>query len=855
MPNRSSVPVPAPRLKAKLSNRLKTREDSEHVQALIRVFIMGIIAAYCASDTGAQDPVATWGNRIAIGYFLASPIFVVWIILYPGASIMRRTLSMVLDFGSLSVVFGSEGERAAPLYLMYLWVALGNGFRFGVRALLVSMVVGTLGFAAAVAVSPFWRSVLPVSIGMGMTLVAIPGYAASLVRQLMAAKASAEEADRSKSRFLATVSHELRTPLHAIIGLSDLLGRSRLNSEQTEMVGTVRNSGRALLNMVEDVLDVSSIQAGRLATEEAEFDLYRSLADMIAIARPQAAGKQLDLAIAIDPLTPAVLRGDWRHLRQILLNLITNAVKFTESGTIAVTVTPVEAWSNHTRLRFTVTDTGIGIPEADQARIFETFVQTNGTAARQYGGVGLGLTIVRQLTDLMGGRVSVTSIQGEGSAFSVDIPFAHASHDHGADILQTVVLLSADLPLMDLLQGYGATTVLVTDDTMETFALPEGPVVALVDARPQGSVSATAAAALAHRLRASQASMVVIGDDESTAQDRPGDVGPDYVRPDYVSRVPSDAVEDQLPSALRIGFALATHREVADSLQNQGRSEAAITWDPPANLDAPRVLIIDDSPVNRMVTGRILQAAGYAAAAVDSADEALERLLEEQFDLLLLDLNMPGTSGTDFIKLYRVMRMGQDISPIVVFSADVTEETRAECQALGVSLFLPKPSEPAYMTQKLGEIVPVTRAPPIETPEPAAVTSITSHPRYRAAPDLGVIDRHALKTLASLDAGPGFFEELVGEFERDTEQLLEEMAGTVATRDLTAFWDCIHAMRSSAANVGAKQLYLACIDINAQGKISFRTSGADYHARLVHEFERFQRTVHRLISSQGKTGA
>jgi two-component system sensor histidine kinase RpfC len=253
-----------------------------------------------------------------------------------------------------------------------------------------------------------------------------------------------------------------------------------------------------------------------------------------------------------------------------------------------------------------------------------------------------------------------------------------------------------------------------------------------------------------------------------------------------------------------------------------------------------------------MVTSKILTAGGYAVTLAEDGDSALSILSDLDFDLILLDINMPGTSGIDLIKLYRIMRLGMAICPIAVFSADVTEDIRNECSNLGIQLFLPKPSKPAFMLQQLANLLPpLPQAVPTEAAL-APVTSIATHPKYKPQPELTVMDRQALQTLALLDSDPSFMQQLIGEFEQDAETILDDIDRSVQMRTMHDFWDHIHALRSSAANVGARQLCVACNDISAQGKVSFNTRGSEYAARLRYEFQRYQKAIGRFLTLQDR---
>ncbi len=838
----------------RIIQRLRGRSDSEHVQATIRIVITGLVALYLNSGLGGDSATILYGNRIATGYFLVSPLFLLWIVWKPQVSIARRYLAMFLELGFLSACMGFEGERGAPLIPVYVWVSLGNGFRFGVRPMFWSTLASAVGFSLLVAFCPFWHGMLPVAAGIGISIVAIPAYAAFLIVQLHAAKSAAEQASHSKSRFLATASHELRTPLHAIIGLSELLQQTTLSWEQSEMVQTVRSSGRALLSLVEDVLDLSSIQAGRTVSRPEPFAVYTCLAETVAIARPQAAGKDLDLAIRVDPAVPQTVVGDWPHLRQILLNLIVNAIKFTQTGQVTLEVHVVAHSAAEVSLSFEVSDTGIGISEHELEHIFDTFAQANTSSTRRYGGVGLGLSIVRQLADLLRGEVSVTSTPGSGSLFRLEIPFARpeSALDSTAELLApAVVEVHSTRPGLVETVRRACMDVEVNLAGQSGACAPGAVTVALIDTAGLGREEVEALVReVSEKLRGRAASIIALGlCDADIARKLPA----------VVSCLPHALDPASLRACIRIGRSLATHRELLHARPGETSLTAVAPFAPDelALGNGQRVLVVEDSPVNRMVTKKILRSAGYEVILAETADAGMERLAEEDFHLILLDLNLPVTSGIEVIKMYHLMRGGQDKAPIVIFSADVTPQARQDCAELGVALFLPKPSEPSYMLQKLSELLPRPAPAPQAAPEERKrsadpVVDIASHPRYKATPELGIVDRHALQNLASLDPDLSFLGELVAAFEADTAEVLDLMDTCVREGNLGLFWDQVHAVRSSAANIGARQILTACSEINAEKKLSFHTRGFEYAARLRYEFNRFGKTMDRFLATQAK---
>lgn len=815
-----------------LFERLRARADSEHKQAILRIGLVGIITAYMwvrvsasSGPIGENDSVLLAG---LVGFFILAIGIFVAICIWPSSNPPRRFLGMLADAGGTTFALFLTGDSGVWLIGVYLFITFGNGFRYDVKHLFLCQGLCLIGFESVVLYAPWWHDEPHIGWGLMPLMLVLPYYVSTLLKPIKEARAKAEVANRAKSSFLANMSHEMRTPLNGIVGVADLLQTTQLNAEQHELMRLLRHSVVLLRSLVDDVLDISKIEAGRLTIEIVEFDLYATLNSIIKMMRPHAEGKGLVMRAMVDPAIDYHVKGDPHHLRQVLVNLLSNAIKFTERGHIDVSATLLNETPEGFRVRFAVSDTGIGITPAAQKRIFEQFVQADNSTTRRYGGTGLGTAIAKQLVELMGGSIDLHSAPGVGTTFWFDLPLLRFLQTQDAATIEPIspsgtgaLLMADDVSAAEVqtlvssvcgrVERIDSVDVLVT--RFRDFQREGGGTPAIVAAGDADSACKIFERMVVERgeTRAAMVYLALTTPNESERSRLRSIEGATFLGADASPRLLRNAIHAATSSDTR------ERAEVIDLglILKQQRQPL-------------RILVAEDNPTNQAIIRQLLETAGHSVTLASDGEEALDVYEAQRPDLAILDFNMPERSGVEVTSAIRAMEPTGTHLPIIILSASVTPETRERVSGVGADEFVGKPYEAACLLNVIDRVA--RRAPRDTKTKPHQLAAVS----HAAIP---LIDRARLHEVALISNDEQFLRKLIAGFCSDVEGMLTRMDATIASGKVVAVTDITHAIKGASVGIGAVQLAARCSEIDRAANAGDRSRLTLHAAELRRCFE------------------
>ena len=684
------------------------RQSKDFYSTAVRFGLGLFIALYfwLGMSNGELTITQNQYNTFSFFFFIVTIIVGIDIFRQPNCP-PRRYFTLFFDFTCTTYAITLSGGSGSEFILIYIWLYIAYGTRYGSNYLLAAVALVMLEYNYVLFLEHTWFENPLASSAQIFVLITMPIYLHSMLKQLREAKKAAEQATRAKSSFLATMSHEIRTPMSGIIGTAHLLQRTEQTKEQTEYTNALLDASKSLHALIDDILDFSKIEANKLQLQHCTFDLHHTINEVVAVLSPNAEYHSLDFIVYIDPNLPSFMVGDSQRIRQILFNLLGNAIKFTEEGEVTLKVTAEESANKSTNenitICFDIFDTGIGINEEQQERIFDSFTQAEDLQTHKFGGTGLGTTISKQLVEFMGGTIGVNSELGKGSHFWFKLPMPvekqgniEARYKHLFTNKQ-VAIVSCKNTLYETLESYCLYFGFTVERFYSESELLNGIQQAVKHNKPFELV-------LLSSSREQQTPLKVadkINELEYGQSSRPKKVFLCYLS--KLSEIQQlggplfDAYITRPINFERFGdelLELLNHKSI--QIEKSHCCEL--------NNISLNILIAEDEDINAMVLSSLLQDAGHQTKRVLNGVQAVEELAKNTYDIAFMDMRMPEMNGLDAAIAWRAREADNQHIPIIALTANATTDDRDACLKAGMDDFITKPISPEQLSSAIKKL-------------------------------------------------------------------------------------------------------------------------------------------------------
>lgn len=677
-------------------------------------------------------------------------------------------------------------------------------------------------------------------------------------RELRTSKIAAESAALSKSEFLATMSHEIRTPLNGVIPMLDLLATSKLEVDQAEILSTARSSANQMKQIVDDILDYSKLEANKLKLETTGLNIREVVFSVVQMFTSQAEAKRISINVNLDPSLRLALRGDPVRLRQILSNILSNAIKFTGKGSITIAIRAKSETRQHHILRFEVKDSGIGISPENASRLFKPFSQADASTTRIYGGTGLGLVICKRIVDLMSGQIGVDSQPDIGSTFWFEIPMLKAigdSHGMASELKNANVLLfTTDQSLCNKFEQSDSlreTKLSITGTAIETQK-------ALSESVAVGSASDFDLLVIdvnSGRQSALQLQKMLLSNTDFERVRIALLLSADSPPLDVVKNPRCRIISRNLDSSLLFNELSKLLSVTSLNIQLPIRldQEAFVNIQPPDMLLAAgqsrgMVLLVEDNPVNLLVAQRLIQLSSFDFVSAENGEVALELLQQQPFDMVLMDCQMPVMDGYTATQAWREIEKAKGLPhmPIIAMTANAMAEDRQKCLDAGMDDYLSKPVDRKLMQQVMMKwLKKEVRQKPISNIQNASEHVVNKQVKILNEDKSSSLDYEIVNDLQELMGSD--YQSLMRIYLEDSPKLINQLLSALQNNDCMALISPSHTLKSSSANLGAVTLSKIAMNIER----SARAGDIDLPMRqkdtLLDEFEKVKAALVKLI--------